>query len=687
VTAVDGLLAALDARGAAARRSGSGWIARCPAHEDAKASLSIGEGADGRALLKCFAGCSVEDVTRALGLDLTDLFPDTTHARAGSRPGHVTVDALAAAKCLPAAFLRGLGLRDGRQGVEIPYRDATGKTIATKRRTALAAKEGSFWPRGVPLMAYGLDRLDAARAGGWVFFVEGESDCWTLWNHGLPALGIPGASAARVLAAEHVEGFGRVYMVQEPDNGGEAFMRGVAARLSALGWTGKLRAVSIPGAKDPGELWCKVRDAGKFTALLREAVRKGRPPVGNSDGMQEIASVEDSGNVTVSTPAPPWPDPEPLPDDLPQIPSFDDRLLPEALRPWLSDVAERTQCPPEYAAVGALVALSAVVGRGCAIRPKRYDDWTVVPNLWGAVVGPPSSMKSPALTEALRPLKRLAAEAADAHRKALEGRPAALAEARARRAMIEAAMKKAAKRGEDMEDLRAQYEAAADPPEPPERRYMVNDATIEKLGELLNQNPRGLLHFRDELTGWLATLDRHGHENDRAFFLEAWNGTGPYTYDRIGRGTLRIEAPCVSMLGGIQPGPLAQYLRAALRGGAGDDGLMQRFQLAVYPDPPRVWRNVDRWPDGEARDRALAVYRRLDALTPEALGATLEDGLPFLRFRPEAQELFDEWREGLMVRLRSGEEHPAIEAHLAKFDPLVKTLRPEEAGVRAVRGA
>src|SRR5580658_6516828 len=126
-----------------------------------------------------------------------------------------------------------------------------------------------------------------------------------------------------------------------------------------------------------------------------------------------------------------WPEPDAIPDGLPLVPAFDESLLPEVLRPWLSDVAERTQCPPEYAAVGALVALGAVVGRSCAIRPKRYDDWTVVPNLWGAVVGPPSSMKSPALTEALRPLAQLAGEATEEHRRRIEAHPSVIAEAKA----------------------------------------------------------------------------------------------------------------------------------------------------------------------------------------------------------------------------------------------------------------
>jgi hypothetical protein len=58
-----------------AKRSGKGWIAKCPAHNDLKPSLSINEGADGRALIKCQAGCSTEDVLTALGITYRDLFP------------------------------------------------------------------------------------------------------------------------------------------------------------------------------------------------------------------------------------------------------------------------------------------------------------------------------------------------------------------------------------------------------------------------------------------------------------------------------------------------------------------------------------------------------------------------------------------------------------------------------------
>jgi hypothetical protein len=79
-----------------ARRSGEGWMAKCPAHEDRTASLSVGEGRDGRVLLSCFAGCSVYAITSAVGIELTDLFPPRidTYAAPGRPPRHAPADLL-----------------------------------------------------------------------------------------------------------------------------------------------------------------------------------------------------------------------------------------------------------------------------------------------------------------------------------------------------------------------------------------------------------------------------------------------------------------------------------------------------------------------------------------------------------------------------------------------------------------
>ena len=77
-------------------------------------------------------------------------------------------------------------------------------------------------------------------------------------------------------------------------------------------------------------------------------------------------------------------------------------------------------------------------------------------------------------------------------------------------------------------------------------------------------------------------MEKSGQEQARSFYLEAWNGTGRFTYDRIGRGTIDIEATIVSLIGAIQPGPLQAYLSSSSND-ASDDGLIQRFQLLVWP--------------------------------------------------------------------------------------------------------
>ncbi len=165
-------------------------------------------------------------------------------------------------------------------------------------------------------------------------------------------------------------------------------------------------------------------------------------------------------------------------------------------------------------------------------------------------------------------------------------------------------------------------------------------------------------------------MDKYGHEGDRAFYLEAWNGSGNFTVDRIGSGTLHIPALCLSILGGIQPGPLSSHIYQASKGGTGDDGLLQRFQLLVWPDAPKTWVNVDRFPDNEAKLRAYNIYHGLNEF-PLKNNLKEPDGL---RFSTDAQDLFDEWRNELELKLRAGQLTPSLESHLAKYRSLMPSL-------------
>jgi len=371
-----------------------------------------------------------------------------------------------------------------------------------------------------------------------------------------------------------------------------------------------------------------------------------------------------------------WGEPQPIPSDLLPVLPMRPALVPSALRDWLVDIADRIQCPLDYPVIGAVVALSSLLGRRVGIKPMRFDDWWVVPNLWGAIIGRPGVMKSPPLKQVLRLLVGIERDAFATYQQQLQAYEAA-----------EMAWKKRRDRvgGKEVDDLdddelaeRAKHVVAQKPVAPCRPRNMVNDPSHEKLGEILRDNPNGVLVFRDELVGLLHKLDKDGNEEARTFYLEGWDGDGSYTFDRIGRGTVHVPHLILSLLGGVQPGPLLSYMHANVRSGVGDDGLIQRFQVTAWPDPSPKWLNIDRYPDSDARRAAEQVFRRLASLTARSANAEVntEDpaATPWLRFDDEAQERFYLWREKLEVQVRAGGEPEALESHFSKYRSLIPSL-------------
>jgi hypothetical protein len=301
--------------------------------------------------------------------------------------------------------------------------------------------------------------------------------------------------------------------------------------------------------------------------------------------------------------APSWPDPSPLGDDLRPVLGLDARFLPPSLRPLVEDISERMQTPSDYAAAAAVVALAGCVGRKASVRPKAVDDsWVVTPNLWGAVIAPPGYMKSPVLQSVTRPLAHIEELWRVEHQQESEAYETDKEMEELRRQAWKEQSKSACKKGGTIEPFMGN---ATEPPA--QKRLILTDCTFEKLHEILRVNPAGVLVVRDELTGWLAQLDKQGREGERAFFLQCWNGDSGFTVDRIGRGSIHVPAACVSLFGNIQPSRLRSYLADAVSGGPCDDGLFQRFQVLVWPDAPRSWTLVDRVPDR----RALAIAEKV----------------------------------------------------------------------------
>lgn len=188
----------------------------------------------------------------------------------------LTVEKLAQDKGFTVGHLTRFGVRNGEGGVVVPYYDANGNQYIKyriRRDPSEKNKAGFSWSRGdAPLIPYGLHR-PVPYSKGFVWIVEGESDCWTLWTHEIPALGLPGASVVSAIEKEHIEGLSMVAIVQEPGEAGSRFPTRVANRLWDLGFDGKIYAVEL-SEKDPRALWLSKN--GTFTAALAEDFKNRR---------------------------------------------------------------------------------------------------------------------------------------------------------------------------------------------------------------------------------------------------------------------------------------------------------------------------------------------------------------------------------------------------------------------------
>jgi putative DNA primase/helicase len=358
-----------------------------------------------------------------------------------------------------------------------------------------------------------------------------------------------------------------------------------------------------------------------------------------------------------------WPELKPLDESLPPIPPFPIRLLPDLIGDYVVDVAERMSCPVEFPAIGAMVVLSAAVGSQIHCAPYAQGAWMVPAGAWGMVVSSAGALKSPPLSEMLRPLYEMDKMAAEHYRLALE-------QYQIDKAIYDNAVKAAIKSGVAPVGLSV-------PVEPAMTRYMVNDSTYEMLVAIAAANPNGFLVWRDELVGWFHSLNKENQKEARGLYLTGWSGTEGYATDRIGRGHVRADRVNLSLLGTIQPNVLRSIVHDAVSGGAGDDGLVARFQMAVFPDPVRDYVKVDRAPNMAAMRHYEETIKTLLNLDLQAIGASvMPNETACLPFDDEAQQLFDDWRQELEDRIRDpqSDEHPAMLSHLGKYRSLFPKL-------------
>ncbi len=208
----------------------------------------------------------------------------------------LTLKQYAKSKKLPLDFLKKLGLwnasRRGNPVVFIPYRDASGAEACARIRVSMKGNDRFRWKIGAKPTLYGLWRLKGT-VGKSIVLVEGESDCHTLWFHGFPALGLPGANSWKEKKwAQYLDRFEKIYVVIESDKGGEA----VEAWLRTSKIRDRIRLVRLEGAKDASEL--HLADPGNFIKAFKRAMKAAIPW---SDAAEEDKEGKERPRLTQTT--------------------------------------------------------------------------------------------------------------------------------------------------------------------------------------------------------------------------------------------------------------------------------------------------------------------------------------------------------------------------------------------------
>ncbi|MDX5895288.1 DUF3987 domain-containing protein [Rubrobacter radiotolerans] len=352
----------------------------------------------------------------------------------------------------------------------------------------------------------------------------------------------------------------------------------------------------------------------------------------------------------------------------PEAPPFPVNAMPAACRPLIRETEAALGCAPELVALPMLATLSSAIGASRVVEVKGgWREWAA---LFLAVVASPGAMKTPAAKIAKKPaferqrgLSRAYAEEKEEWRREVRE--------------WEVRKREAAKAGEP---------APEEPEAPAMSRCVASDTTVEALVSILEDNPRGLLIHRDELAGWVRSMDQYkgGKGSDRQHWLNLWS-TDEVVVDRKSRHgePIILARPFVSLFGGIQPAMLGEL------GGGAEDGLMDRF-LFAYPKPRHVRFTEDEVSE-EAEERYADLYRKLSGLTL----ATDEHGDPNpkpLKLTSEARRLFTERVDSLGVEMlqpgfpvRLEGVWSKLRGYLARLSLVLAVCRCAEDGAREER--
>jgi hypothetical protein len=431
-------------------------------------------------------------------------------------------------------------------------------------------RNGHGYVVGDPPGLWPLYRSDELPTTGSIVVCEGEKVADEFWKAGIPATTSahgaqsPDKSDWSILAGRD--------LIASPDNdaAGEGYITKVSGIVARLHRPAAVRVVRLPDMPEASDFADWVGPDGPMGCKSAEEIKAA---------FMALAAVASPA----STPA------TPRSRLITPYKAFPADVLPEPLCSFVTMGAAAMCCDPAFVALPLLAACAAAIGNTRRIELKR--GWSEPAIIWTAIVGESGTVKSPPLELALSPLRQRQHRAIKEFEQQME-------EYKAQTLQYEkdlATWKKAKKDSGP---------PPVEPKEPLLPRFVCDDATVEALAVLLQQNWRGLLMARDELAAWIGAFDRYVQNKgaDAARWIEMFGGR-PMTIDRKTGNTkiIYIERAAVSITGGIQPGTL----KRALAREHFENGLAARLLCACPP------RRVKKWTETEIGPAMIEAVRMI----------------------------------------------------------------------------
>ncbi len=615
-----------------AKRNGKGWSCRCPAHDDRRASLSIGEGDDGRVLVRCHAGCSVDAVCKAVGLRPADLFlPSTFPTPKGEDRRHHIGKPTAKTFATAADAVAELERQHGPRSAHWTYRDASGEPVGVIVRWNLSdggkdirpvSRHGDKWIIGgmpEPRPLYALPDLADA---GQVCVTEGEKAADAARSIGL----IGTTSAHGSQSADKTDwtplAGKRVVILPDNDETGEKYANAVISALAKLTPMPLVKVVNLPGLSEHDD--------------IVEWIEAG----GTAEKLIELTNAAPEWKQS----AQPWP--EIVSFDVLDLPNFPTDALPDVLQKWVEAESHATQTPADLAGLLSLAVCSACLARRVVVEPR--NGWCEPVNLFVVVLLEPGNRKSAVFADATKPLRELEAELIEA------ARPVVAREQCDRR-QDEARLRKLERMAAEKGDAEARREAGdlaatlAKQPEPALPRLIVDDATSEKLGMMLDEQDGRIASMSPEggVFDLMAGLYSKSGSPQFDVYLKGHSGDELIT-DRVSRKSVRVEWPALTCAYATQPTVIGGLAKNPVFRGR---GLLGRFLYAA----PRSWIGRREIAAAPVSDATREAYRQAVRGLDDHFAKYGSAGEPFvLRLSGDGLASLGEWEAEIEAMLGDG---------------------------------